>query len=558
MRILSDISEYNRPVVLKLLYWITFAEMPLDLAAAAEAIKLEINDEIFYSDSRRLRNPRTVLRLCPSLITLIQRTDPADPEYLTLSHASVKEFLLSGRIRNEAASFFHISRIEAPLYIAESCVAYLLHISRELEEHCSEDWYWQKFKRYPLLEYARIFWDTHVRKTQTKDSQRLNAFVLEYVSSRLLREISAGFSTNMPYPFDLPPLQKLAELGFVHSVEDLLDAGYEINTPTSDGWTPISVAVAAERLDIIELLISHGASLDPAPVFGHSVDICGLAIRMFVGMERSSDKQLCESIAVRLLKEGAAPAAREAEAIWHHILDHGDAPAVKELFKIGLDSRFQPEDYGSLLRYAALMHLVHFEGLAQQQHPESLTAALLRDDLDKIQLLLEHCASTEVLDNEGRTVLLFVFEEANNRFGHVPKIFLVEICELLLDSGADIHAMDKRGWTLLHWAAAYMDVDLVYMLLQRGAWQDGERWLALLHETPLHSAIIHSNDESVVRALLEYGIPVNAADAQGGTALGYAIQAYDERPGIVQLLVEYGACFDDAEHLLPPEQTAST
>ncbi|CAO2649247.1 Nn.00g066320.m01.CDS01 [Neocucurbitaria sp. VM-36] len=553
VRILSEIPEPNRPVVLKLLYWIMFVEMPLDLAAAAETIKLDINADMFYKEGRRLRNPRTLLRLCPSLITLIPRTEPSDPEYITLSHASVKDFLLSERIRDDSIGLFHISRVRAPLYVTESCVAYMLHVSNEIYDVDATDWYWQMFKKFPLLEYARIFWDTHVRKTHTIETEKLNMLVLEYASSQLLQRLSAMFPSEKPYPADLPPFLRLTELGFVHIMENLLSNGYGVDSSTSEGWDPLSVAVAAERLDAVELLLNSGASLNSKNRPGSIFSICGLSIKMAVGMEMSSNTHVSESIALRLLKAGATLAASEAKEIWHHTLEHADTDTLEVLFRLAHPSLFLLDQSSSLLHYAAHLYFVHLEGMMELQRPESLVTALLRERLEKIQLLLNHGSNAEATDKEGRTVLLFVLSEAATRLGQTSTGFLIDICEVLLNARANIHAIDMQGWMPLNWAAAYLDDEVVYTLLRRGAWPEEMRLLELLSETPLHSAIIHARDESTIRALLEYGVPINVADRQGLTAMEYALQSCDERQGVVQMLFDYGAYFDDADAFSPPE-----
>jgi ankyrin repeat protein len=103
----------------------------------------------------------------------------------------------------------------------------------------------------------------------------------------------------------------------------------------------------------------------------------------------------------------------------------------------------------------------------------------------------------------------------------------------------------------IHWAAAYMDVDIVYMLLRRGAWQEDVTTLAYLCETSLHSALTYGREEPIIRALLEYGVPMNAVYEGGRTAFWYAMQACDDRTDVVELLIQYCACLDDAEaHLL--------
>jgi hypothetical protein len=200
VRILSKVSEPNRNIVHKLLYWIIFAEVPLNLEAAAETVKLDVDDAVFYSESRRLRNNKTLLRLRPSLITLIPKTEESDPELVTLSHASVKEFLLSSRINGYAIECFYISETLASVYVAETCVAYLSHCFAARQIYVDPTWYSQKVKDFPLVEYTRMFWDTHVRKSQTKDTTRLTALVRKFVSSLFLSRFAARYHSSQSYP----------------------------------------------------------------------------------------------------------------------------------------------------------------------------------------------------------------------------------------------------------------------------------------------------------------------------------------------------------------------
>ncbi|KAI0188285.1 hypothetical protein EV127DRAFT_434406 [Xylaria flabelliformis] len=83
------------------------------------------------------------------------------------------------------------------------------------------------------------------------------------------------------------------------------------------------------------------------------------------------------------------------------------------------------------------------------------------------------------------------------------------------------------------------------------SWAEGEPWLDQNNQTSLHIAIIYGNDESVVQVLLEYGLPVHITDKDGSIAPGYALVAWKERPGVVELLLQYGANLD-GEPLLEP------
>jgi ankyrin repeat protein len=45
----------------------------------------------------------------------------------------------------------------------------------------------------------------------------------------------------------------------------------------------------------------------------------------------------------------------------------------------------------------------------------------------------------------------------------------LEAIQLLLDHGADVNAQSEDGWTALHTAASYGEVQAVEVLLKRGA-----------------------------------------------------------------------------------------
>ncbi|EPE28002.1 Ankyrin repeat-containing protein [Glarea lozoyensis ATCC 20868] len=538
IRILSEIPEASQHVVQRLLLWIVSAEVPLDLVAAAETVKLNIEDSDFYSEDRRLRSSRTLLRLCPSLITLTQKDDLSGVECLTLAHASVREFLLSERLRNTPLNSYHFSMEQASIYVAESCVAYLVHVANT-QLDLTENWYWTTFKKFPLLEYARIFWDTHTRKVQSADTKRLNTLVIDYFSSSLVTKISESFTAHNMHPHDLSPLIRMAEYGLVNGLQGFIDQGANINSTTNAGWTALSVAVSSERPIIVQTLLENGAS--PNCSAGDCMTACGLAVRMTVGLLISSNTSNCHEITTNLLRHGAALAPGEPMSVWQEALEYEEASTIQELLALNVDALFQADNNVPLLHCAVSMHLHRYHGMVRQGRPATLVAALVRDDLEKVRLILDNKTVVDAMGEDNRTPLVAALHKAA-QFDGPHQGLVIEVCELLLDSGADVHAQDAQGWTPLHWAAAYLNENVVSMFLRCGG---GGRWLSTSCQTALHVAIIYGNDESVIRTLLEYDLPLDIIDDNGNTALGYAILAFDERPSIVEMLVQYGANMDD-------------
>ena len=102
----------------------------------------------------------------------------------------------------------------------------------------------------------------------------------------------------------------------------------------------------------------------------------------------------------------------------------------------------------------------------------------------------------------------------------------------------EIDAKDADDRTMLHWAAAGGFLEVVTMLLARGASvnvTDEEEW------TPLLSAA-SAGRLGVVRALVEVGADVNATTSRGGTPLAYACSK--NHLDVAAFLLEQGAKVD--------------
>jgi ankyrin repeat protein len=98
----------------------------------------------------------------------------------------------------------------------------------------------------------------------------------------------------------------------------------------------------------------------------------------------------------------------------------------------------------------------------------------------------------------------------------------LEIVKLLLDSGADINAVSKNGFsaTPLQGAAAFKAIDLAQLLIVRGANVNcrGEQGGSPLHEAAGNGQI------EFARLLLDHGANVNAKDDNGKTPLTVALE----------------------------------
>lgn len=168
--------------------------------------------------------------------------------------------------------------------------------------------------------------------------------------------------------------------------------------------------------------------------------------------------------------------------------------------------------------------------------------SLLADVLGRGRYDCGYAPVAAALRDAGASSWRVVGEE---RVPYVPGPPVVE-CETvsaavqgLIDSGADLDALDSQGFAALHRAAAAGKVLDVVALSSAGADLNAATRGGRL--TPLHVAVWRRAGLATVRALIAAGADVAAADWRGATALHRA--AHDSRtdPEVVEALLAAGA-----------------
>lgn len=107
-----------------------------------------------------------------------------------------------------------------------------------------------------------------------------------------------------------------------------------------------------------------------------------------------------------------------------------------------------------------------------------------------------------------------------------------------LETGADVNARSRSGWTPLHLAAGFSsDPRVLTALVDAGADTQSPAEGAML---PLHTAARHNRNPAVVETLLDLGADVNATSDAGRTPLHVAAER-SKSPELVRTLIDRNA-----------------
>jgi len=169
-QILLRIDESYRENALRVLQFLAFAARPVTFAEAAEVLTIDLDRER-YDPDRKLLNPGDLMLLCSTLVTRasVSEVDFKDVmkrsvynEYsviytdcwmIRLAHLSVKDYLLSERIKSSRLSYFALETKLANSLIAQVCVAYIMHLPFA-EGYCDWNTLQIRLQEWPFYHYA--------------------------------------------------------------------------------------------------------------------------------------------------------------------------------------------------------------------------------------------------------------------------------------------------------------------------------------------------------------------------------------------------------------------
>jgi ankyrin repeat protein len=493
-RILCSIDEEHSKNALKILQWLVYSARPLRIEEIAEVIAVDIEDNPRFDTERRLPEPRDILTICSSLVTIVVEEAK---EQVRLAHFSVKEYLVSERAQIEHS----IREIPANISIAETCLAYLLQFeySHSLTFRTAEE--------YPLSRYAAQYWTQHAQLAE-KHAGIIRLLIMELFLSKRVACVNwiRLFNPDMPrkgpditrtFNSVASSLYYASLTGLAESAKLLLEKGAEVNAQEGRYGNALQAASVNGHGQITQQLIEKGADVNAqGGYYGNA-----LQAALAEGHDQIV-QQLLEKVVDINAQGGYYGNALQAASA------SGYDQIVQQLLEKGANVNAQGGYYGNALQAASA------EG---------------HDQI--VRQLLEKGANVNAQGGYYGNAL-----QAASAEGHD------QIVQQLLEKGADINAQGGGYGNALQVASAYGHDQIVQRLLEKGADVNAQGGR---YGNALQAASAGGHDE-IVRQLLEKGADINA---QGGY-YSNALQAASAK-GHNHIVQQLKSAIQSQQHLQP-------
>jgi ankyrin repeat protein len=335
--------------------------------------------------------------------------------------------------------------------------------------------------------------------------------------------------------------------------------GANINVRGSHGETPLIKAILCDDPRIFRFLLERGADVNISTMNGYS-PLTFACLQNNFEYVRSI---LSYSVDLSAKTEEGWTALLVASTNSSVFFDNMDHDFFKKLIEIVYKySKYHP-DYNPVRIVSLLLKSGADPNESNMFGTTSLMAAASMANYEIVRLLLEHAAAIDLEDTEGKTALMYAvnssLEELIDSLIHLrlvsstikltdfltpPMLILLkprfepqkELCvNYLIESGADIHAKDKKGIPILIHAARTGNLNVVKNLVGHGASINTKSPRGI---TALYAAAINGHTE-IADFLIHEGADIDVRLNDGETPLMAAV--WNGQVDMVDLLLKKGA-----------------
>ncbi|XP_077438729.1 ankyrin-3-like isoform X25 [Vanacampus margaritifer] len=323
---------------------------------------------------------------------------------------------------------------------------------------------------------------------------------------------------------------RAARAGNLEKVLDYLKSGVEINICNQNGLNALHLASKEGHVEVVSELLKLGAAVDAATKKGNTA----LHIASLAGQSEVVKELVTSAANVNAQSQnGFTPLYMAAQE------NHQEV--VRFLLENSASQSMATEDGFTPLAVAL-----------QQGHDQVVSLLLENDTKGKVRLPALHIAARKddtkaaalLLQNDHNADVESKMMNRTTESGFTPLHIAahygnINVATLLLNRGAAVDFMARNDITPLHVASKRGNSNMVKLLLDRGSKIDAKTKDGL---TPLHCGA-RSGHAQVVEILLDRGAPILSKTKNGLSPLHMATQG--DHLNCVQLLLQHDVPVDD-------------
>ena len=521
------------------------------LAELGELIAVNLSGDTWFDADIRFPDPRDLLDIFPGLLQV--EVNESENPIVRLAHFSVKEYLISERIKTQKPQKFWLPEIQSHELIAATCLAYILHFEGKDIFLFIEIYTFslRSLEKYPLMDYACWHWTTHARIADSHQGI-LKDLGLEFLRRSDLRKAwfrefhrSPLLDIREEEPVCIPPLFIAASIGVLGIVQTLLESGHDANERCALG-TALETAASQGHSTVLRILLENGA--DPNLLGRDNYPPLQAAARFGTA---ESVNALIDFGAEMHDEHGSFGSSLIAACVSSYYGSSGEKSADLLLDK-GANVHISSKIYGNALQAAcaqsraniALIEKLVSRGIEIDarggKYGTALQAACAysRNDQAVRFLLSQADPCIEVKGSKYGTALQAICAESHDND---------KVVKLLLGHGAKKTARGGKYGTVLHAACHQGNEKIVRLLLRDQCLEKSVaadqnldvNEVTAQYGTPLHVACL-GRSEKVVSLLIKLGANINANVPRSGTPLHLVCNGQSTTK-IAKLLLANGA-----------------
>uniref|UniRef100_A0A8C1RUY1 Ankyrin 2a, neuronal n=1 Tax=Cyprinus carpio TaxID=7962 RepID=A0A8C1RUY1_CYPCA len=310
---------------------------------------------------------------------------------------------------------------------------------------------------------------------------------------------------------------RAARAGNIEKVLDFLKSGQDIATCNQNGLNALHLAAKEGHVELVEELLERGATVDSSTKKGNTA----LHIACLAGQKEVA----------KLLVKILYMAAQENHLdVVRYLLENGGNQSI------ATEDGFTPLAIALQQGHNQVVSLLLEHDTKGKVRLPALHIAARKDDTKSAALLLQNDHNADV---QSKMMVNRTTESGFTPLHIAAHYGNVNVATLLLNRGAAVDFTARNGITPLHVASKRGNTNMIALLLDRGSQIDAKTRDGL---TPLHCAA-RSGHDTAVELLLERGAPILARTKNGLSPLHMSAQG--DHVDCVKHLLQHKAPVDD-------------